>query len=66
MRETLSITDRTYLIHEGKIFLEGTPSEVAENPMARKFYLGDHFDWQAAPAPEAKGEPDVKPRRRKR
>ena len=66
VRETLSITDRTYLIHEGKIFLEGTPSEVAENPMARKFYLGDHFDWQAAPAPEAKGGPDAKPRRRKR
>ena len=60
------ITDRTYLIHEGKIFLEGTPSEVAENPMARKFYLGDHFDWQAAPDPEPKGGPDAKPRRRKR
>ena len=66
VRETLSITDRTYLIHEGKIFLEGTPSEVAENPMARKFYLGDHFDWQAAPDPEPKGGPDAKPRRRKR
>ena len=65
VRETLSITDRTYLIHEGKIFLEGTPSEVAENPMARKFYLGDHFDWQAAPAPEPKRGPDAKSRRRK-
>ena len=66
VRETLSITDRTYLIHEGKIFLEGTPSEVAENPMARKFYLGDHFDWQAAPNPEPKRGPDTKPGRRKR
>ena len=45
VRETLSITDRTYLIHDGKIFLDGTPNEVAGNPLARKFYLGDHFEW---------------------
>ena len=45
VRETLSITDRTYLIHDGKIFLDGTPSEVAENPMARKFYLGENFQF---------------------
>ncbi|MCR4818191.1 MAG: LPS export ABC transporter ATP-binding protein [Fretibacterium sp.] len=45
VRETLSITDRTYLIHDGKIFLDGTPGEVAENPMARKFYLGDNFQF---------------------
>lgn len=45
VRETLSITDRTYLIHDGKIFLNGSPEEVAQNPMARKFYLGDNFSW---------------------
>ena len=45
VRETLSITDRTYLIHDGKIFLNGSPEEVAGDPMARKFYLGDHFSW---------------------
>ena len=45
VRETLSITDRTYLIHDGKIFLDGTPSEVAEDPMARKFYLGENFQF---------------------
>ena len=45
VRETLSITDRTYLIHDGKIFLNGSPEEVAADPMARKFYLGDHFSW---------------------
>lgn len=45
VRETLSITDRTYLIHDGRIFLNGSPEEVARDPMARKFYLGDNFAW---------------------
>ena len=45
VRETLSITDRTYLIHAGKIFLSGTPAEVAENELARKFYLGENFEF---------------------
>ena len=45
VRETLSITDRTYLIHDGRIILNGTPSEMMENPLARKFYLGTNFEW---------------------
>ncbi len=45
VRETLSITDRTYLIHDGGIILNGTPAEMMENPLARKFYLGDDFSW---------------------
>ena len=45
VRETLSITDRTYLIHDGQIFLSGTPEEVAGNELARKFYLGENFEW---------------------
>jgi len=45
VRETLSITDRTYLIHDGRIILNGTPAEMMENPIARKFYLGDNFEW---------------------
>lgn len=45
VRETLSITDRTYLIHDGKIFLAGSPEEVADNELARKFYLGENFEW---------------------
>jgi lipopolysaccharide export system ATP-binding protein len=45
VRETLSITDRTYLIHDGRIILNGTPAEMRENPLARKFYLGDNFQW---------------------
>lgn len=43
VRETLAITDRTYLIHRGQILVEGTPSEVAESDTARKFYLGERF-----------------------
>jgi len=45
VRETLSITDRAYLIHEGKVFLEGLPSDIAKNEMAKKFYLGEGFSW---------------------
>ena len=48
VRETLSITDRTYLIHDGKIFLAGSPEEVADNELARKFYLGENFEWEGA------------------
>ena len=45
VRETLSITDRAYLIHQGKVFLEGLPAEIAANEEARKFYLGADFSW---------------------
>jgi len=41
----LAITDRTYLIHQGEIIIEGPPDEVAQSEVARKFYLGDRFSW---------------------
>jgi lipopolysaccharide export system ATP-binding protein len=44
VQETLSITDRAYLLAEGKIMLTGTPAEIADNEMARKYYLGQHFE----------------------
>jgi lipopolysaccharide export system ATP-binding protein len=44
VQETLSITDRAYLLAEGKIMLTGTPSEIANNELARKYYLGQHFE----------------------
>ena len=44
VQETLSITDRAYLLNEGKIILTGTPNEIANNAIARKFYLGQHFE----------------------
>lgn len=45
VRDTLAITDRAYVIHQGKIMIEGSPEEVAESEVARKFYLGDRFSW---------------------
>jgi lipopolysaccharide export system ATP-binding protein len=43
VRETLRITDRAYIMAEGKILIEGTAKELAENPEARKIYLGRNF-----------------------
>ena len=42
-KATLSITDRAYVIFDGKIKIEGKSSEVAENPVAKEFYLGKDF-----------------------
>lgn len=41
--ETLSITDRAYLLFEGKILFEGRSEELAENPVVREKYLGRNF-----------------------
>ncbi|MCX5703232.1 MAG: LPS export ABC transporter ATP-binding protein [Candidatus Omnitrophica bacterium] len=43
VRETLSITDRAYLIAEGKILISGTSEELINNPQARQIYLGEKF-----------------------
>lgn len=43
VRETLSITDRSYIVHNGQLLLSGTSKEVSEDPTAKKFYLGDEF-----------------------
>ncbi len=39
--ETLEITDRSYVIREGKVLCHGTPNEVTQDPEARKYYFGD-------------------------
>ena len=44
VRETLSITDRAYILHDGKILIEGDAKTIANDPVARKFYLGENFD----------------------
>ena len=41
--ETLRITDRSYLIAEGKMLTHGTPSDIVNDPRARKVYLGEKF-----------------------
>jgi lipopolysaccharide export system ATP-binding protein len=43
VRETLSITDRAYLIAEGRILISGTAKELIDDPQARQIYLGDKF-----------------------
>jgi len=43
VRETLSVTDRAYIITEGKIFATGTPGELGRNAEVRRIYLGDRF-----------------------
>lgn len=43
VRETLEITDRAYIISEGSILVSGTPDEIAQDPIARRIYLGDKF-----------------------
>lgn len=42
--ETLSITDRAYMLFEGKIMFQGTSEELAENPIVREKYLGREFE----------------------
>jgi lipopolysaccharide export system ATP-binding protein len=43
VRETLAITDRAYLLYEGKILKEGTITELANDEEARRLYLGSTF-----------------------
>lgn len=43
VRDTLSITDYAYLMNEGRMITEGTPEEIVNDPLARRFYLGERF-----------------------
>jgi lipopolysaccharide export system ATP-binding protein len=43
VRETLSVTDRAYIISDGKILFNGTPGELGRNPEVRRIYLGEKF-----------------------
>ena len=43
VRETLSITDRAYIMHNGKLLFSGPSSKVANDPIAKQFYLGEDF-----------------------
>ena len=43
VRETLSIVDKAYILSDGKILLEGSPDFIANDPVAKKFYLGEEF-----------------------
>ena len=43
VRETLEIIDRAYIMHEGRVLMEGTPEEVVADQDVRRFYLGERF-----------------------
>ncbi len=43
VRETLSITDRAYIMYDSKILISGTAEELVSNPKAREIYLGEKF-----------------------
>ncbi len=44
VRETLQITDRSYVIRDGRVLCHGSPQEVLRNPEARKYYFGEGMD----------------------
>lgn len=46
VQETLSITDRAYLLFEGRILFQGLPEELSENKIVRKNYLSDNFVYR--------------------
>ncbi|HXE91370.1 MAG TPA: hypothetical protein VNK82_10445, partial [Terriglobales bacterium] len=43
VRETLTVTDRAYIINDGRIFRSGTPDQLSRDPEVRKVYLGESF-----------------------
>jgi len=49
VRETLTVTDRAYLIYEGTVLISGTAEELVNDPKARKYYLGERFYMDTQP-----------------
>ena len=43
VRETLDVVDRVYILHEGRVLMEGTPAEIVAHEGVRQFYLGERF-----------------------
>ena len=57
VREVLSITDRSYIINNGKVLVGGTPEEIIADPRARKVYLGETFTEEGPAVRVRPGEP---------
>ena len=49
VRETLEITDRSYVIRDGKVLCSGSPEQVLANPEARKYYFGEGMELSSPP-----------------
>jgi len=58
VRETLQITDRSYVIRKGSVLCHGTPREVVNHPEAREHYFGNNIDFGAAGPPPPHLRPD--------
>ena len=54
VRETLSVTDRSYIIFEGRVMLSGTCEELVNSPEARQYYLGERFTMDTSGVAERK------------
>jgi lipopolysaccharide export system ATP-binding protein len=61
VRETLTVTDRSYIIHEGKVMTSGTAEELVNDPRARELYFGERFYYQSVPGTDAPPEPGQSP-----
>ena len=55
VRETLEITDRSYVIQEGRVLCHGTPAEITANAEARRVYFGDAIEIAADGSPPSHG-----------
>jgi lipopolysaccharide export system ATP-binding protein len=53
VRETLAVTDRAYIINNGRIFRSGTPEILSSDPDVRRVYLGESFRWDSPDPPQA-------------
>jgi lipopolysaccharide export system ATP-binding protein len=45
VRETLDLIDRAYILHEGRLLMEGRPEEIVSHADVRRVYLGERFNW---------------------
>lgn len=45
VRETLEVIDRAYILHEGRVLMEGVPGEIVAHEDVRRVYLGERFSW---------------------
>lgn len=57
VRETLEITDRSYVVRAGQVLCHGTPAEVTSNPDARKYYFGEGIQLTSGSVAQAKTVP---------
>ncbi len=56
VRETLSVTDRAYIIFGGRVMMQGTAAELVNSEEARKFYLGERFYMDVTPDERKKAQ----------